>query len=66
MTNKLPHPQVHDREVQANFEFIEGQLSLFVLGDFAIAAEVKGTKAKKVAVRDQTGKLVGYIPLYAE
>lgn len=63
---RLPHPDLHIPEIQANFEAIEGQLSLFTLEDIVVAAEVKGTKAKKIALKDQTGKIVGYIPLYAE
>lgn len=65
MANRLPHPDLHNPEIQANFEFIEGQLSLFVLADPVISAEVGGTKLKKIAVKDSLGKVIGFIPIYS-
>jgi hypothetical protein len=62
----LPHRQLHSTEMQDNFSAVEEALSEFQVADVVTAAEVKGTKAKKVALKDSTGKIVGYIPIYSE
>jgi len=66
MTYRLPFSDIPEDETRENFEAVEAQLSLFAFEDQIISAEVKGTKAKKIAVRDSHGKILGYVPLYAE
>lgn len=66
MTFQLPFPNIRNDEIRQNFETVEGQMSLFTVEDTITPSEVKGTKAKKIALRDPLGNLIGYIPLYAE